>query len=47
MGEGSIVRHTTQMEPTMPVTDIAFLVLVAGSMIIFAATLAITSWCSG
>ena len=30
----------------MPVTDIAFLVLVAGAMIVFAATLAVTSWYS-
>jgi len=28
----------------MPVTDIAFLVLVAGAMTLFAATLAVTSW---
>jgi hypothetical protein len=34
------------LEPTMPASDIAFLVLVAGSMIVFAATLAVTSWYS-
>ena len=38
------MAHTTQPERAMPVTDIAFLVLVAGAMTLFAATLAVTSW---